>query len=174
VETGHLHESAHGGGGCSRAALVTGRTTRLASWLGRLTRNAGGGGAWRGAADWAAHAGEWAGARGTRASALARQQRLGSVWPRARAEAGAWELRACWAERGGPPRAGLQRDRPGSRPGRGGGQVGRREREEGKGWASIRERIMGVFLMLLFFSTSFLPFLFKVNFSFEIQIYNAL
>jgi hypothetical protein len=134
----------------------------------------GGGGAWRGAADWAAHAGEWAGARGTRASALARQQRLGSVWPRARAEAGAWELRACWAERGGPPRAGLQRDRPGSRPGRGGGQVGRREREEGKGWASIRERIMGVFLMLLFFSTSFLPFLFKFNFSFEIQIYNAL
>jgi hypothetical protein len=48
VETGHLHESAHGGGGCSRAALaqalVTGRTTRLASWLGHLTHNVRGGG----------------------------------------------------------------------------------------------------------------------------------
>jgi hypothetical protein len=100
VETGHLHESAHGGGGCSRAALaqalVTGRTTRLASWLGHLTHNVrgGGGGAWRGAADWAAHAGKWAGARGTRASALARRRWLGSGWAHARAEAGAQELRS--------------------------------------------------------------------------------
>jgi hypothetical protein len=115
VETGHLHESAHGGGGCSRAALaqalVTGRTTRLASWLGHLTHNVrgGGGGAGggaapggrpggrgggRGAADWAAHAGKWAGARGTRASALARRRWLGSGWAHARAEAGAQELRS--------------------------------------------------------------------------------
>jgi hypothetical protein len=74
----------------------------------------------------------------------------GCGWARARAEAGARELRACWAERGGPPRAGPRRDGPGSRMGAG---VARwaAERDEGKGWARIGERIMGLFFMLLFY-----------------------
>jgi hypothetical protein len=59
------------------------------------------------------------------------------------------------------------------RRGRGCGAMGR-EAGRGAGVAKIGERIMGLFFMLLFFSISFLPFLFKFNFSFEIQIYNAL
>jgi hypothetical protein len=49
-----------------------------------------------------------------------------------------------------------------------------REAGRGAGVARIGERIMGLFFMLLFFSIYFLPFLFKFNLSFEIQIYNAL